>query len=220
MRILLIEDDRLIGNGIKKGLPGYGFSIDWFQDGTIGREAIHSADYEAVILDLGLPGIDGLDILKNWRAAGAAIPVLVLTARDALDQRVEGLNLGADDYLGKPFALEELAARLRALVRRRRGIATQLLTHGALSFNPETRSVALGDETVNLKPREVELVEILLLNKQNVLSKSALEEKLYPWGEEVSSNSIEVLVHRVRRKLGAGFIKTIHAVGYTLGEPL
>lgn len=218
MRVLLVEDDILIGNGLKMGLPKHGFSIDWFKDGVIGRDALSSADYDAVILDLGLPGVDGLDILRGWRGSGSDIPVLILTARDALGQRVEGLNLGADDYLCKPFDLEEVAARLRALIRRRHGTPTRLLGHGSVSFAPESRTVALDGTPVALGSKEVMLVELMLLNKQSVLSKSAIEEKLYPWGEEVSSNSVEVLVHRIRRKLGSGFIKTIHAVGYTLGE--
>ncbi|CAK7033038.1 MAG: Transcriptional regulatory protein QseB [Desulfovibrio sp.] len=219
MRILLIEDDILIGNGLKTGLPGSGFAIDWFKDGALGRQALSSAEYDAVILDLGLPGMDGLDILRHWRASGSDIPILILTARDAISQRVEGLNLGADDYLGKPFDLDEVAARLRALVRRRHGTTTHLLNHGAVSFNPESRAVSLHGHAVTLGQKEIMFVELLLLNRQSVLSKSAIEESLYPWGEEVSSNSVEVLVHRIRRKLGADFIKTVRSLGYTLGEP-
>ena len=218
MRVLLIEDDILIGNGLKMGLPAMGFAVDWFKEGPLGMKALASAEYDAAILDLGLPGMDGLDILKRWRATGHDIPVLVLTARDAISQRVEGLNLGADDYLGKPFDLDEVAARLRALVRRRHGISSPQLVHGAVSFDPLTRTVSLNGQPVALGQKEVMLVELLLLNRQSVLSRSAIEEKLYPWGEEVSSNSVEVLVHRIRRKLGSGFIKTVHSVGYTLGD--
>ena len=219
MRILILEDDIMIGNGLKSGLHGLGFVIDWFRDGALGKEALSSADYDAVILDLGLPGADGLDILKGWRNAGIDVPILILTARDAISQRIKGLNLGADDYLGKPFDLDEVAARLRALVRRRHGQVTPLLSHGSVSFNPENRSVTLNGHAVTLGPKEVMLVELLLLNKNSTLSKNAIEEKLYPWGEEVNSNSVEVLVHRIRRKLGTGFIRTLHAVGYALGEP-
>ncbi len=217
MRVLLLEDDRLIGGGLKMGLAKHGFSVDWFKEGIIGREALSSAEYDAVILDLSLPGLDGLDILRDWRSSGLDIPVLILTARDAPGQKVEGLNSGADDYLGKPFDLEEVAARLRALIRRRHGISAQILSCGPVSFNPSSRTLSLDGKPVALGAKEVMLVELLLLNRTSVLSKSAIEEKLYPWGEEVSSNSVEVLVHRIRRKLGAGFIKTIHAVGYTLG---
>ena len=218
MRVLLIEDDILIGNGLKMGLPAMGFAVDWFKEGPLGMKALASAEYDAVILDLGLPGMDGLDILKTWRASGQDVPVLVLTARDAISQRVEGLNLGADDYLGKPFDLDEVAARLRALVRRRHGVSSPQLVHGAVSFDPLTRTVSLNGQPVALGQKEVMLVELLLLNIHSVLSRSAIEEKLYPWGEEVSSNSVEVLVHRIRRKLGSGFIKTVHSVGYTLGD--
>ncbi len=218
MRILLIEDDTLIGNGLRMGLPAMGFAVDWFKEGPLGMEALASATYDAAILDLGLPGMDGLDILKHWRSAGHDVPVLILTARDAISQRVEGLNLGADDYLGKPFDLDEVAARLRALVRRRHGVTSHQLSHGAVSFAPQTRTVSLNGQPVALGQKEVMLVELLLLNRQSVLSRSAIEEKIYPWGEEVSSNSVEVLVHRIRRKLGSGFIKTVHSVGYTLGD--
>ena len=218
MRILLIEDDTLIGNGLKMGLPAMGFAVDWFKEGPLGMKALASATYDAAVLDLGLPGMDGLDILKHWRADGQDIPVLILTARDAISQRVEGLNLGADDYLGKPFDLDEVAARLRALVRRRHGVTSHQLGHGPVSFDPQTRTVSLNGQPVTLGQKEVMLVELLLLNRQSVLSRSAIEEKLYPWGEEVSSNSVEVLVHRIRRKLGSGFIKTVHSVGYTLGD--
>lgn len=218
MRILLIEDDTLIGNGLKMGLPAMGFAVDWFKEGPLGMQALESATYDAAILDLGLPGMDGLDVLKHWRAAGRDVPVLILTARDAISQRVEGLNLGADDYLGKPFDLDEVAARLRALVRRRLGVTSHQLSHGAVSFDPQTRTVSLNGQPVALGQKEVMLVELLLLNRQSVLSRSAIEEKIYPWGEEVSSNSVEVLVHRIRRKLGSGFIKTVHSVGYTLGD--
>lgn len=220
MRILLIEDDQLIGDGIKAGLVHHGFSVDWFTDGCTGQAAIEAAEYDAVVLDLSLPGVDGLDILQFWRNCGRLEPVLVLTARDALGQRVQGLNLGADDYLGKPFALEELVARLRSLVRRSHGQPVAELTHGEVVFHPETRSVRLGGEDVGLSPKAVALVELLLLNKGKVLSRSAIETKLYPWGEEVSSNAVEVHIHHVRRKLGAGFVKTVHGVGYSLGEPV
>lgn len=220
MRILLVEDDTLIGNGLKVGLCGLGFAVDWFTEGGLGREALSAADYDAVILDLSLPGIDGLDILKSWRASGRNEPILILTARDTIGQRVEGLNFGADDYLGKPFDLQEVAARLRALVRRNHGVTTHLLVHGSVSFNPQSRTASLNGQPVTLGVKEVMLVELMLLNKQSVLSKNAIEEKLYPWGEEVCSNAVEVLVHRIRRKLGPEFIRTVHAVGYALGDPL
>ncbi|ELP1677084.1 response regulator [Escherichia coli] len=172
MRILLIEDDMLIGDGIKTGLSKMGFSVDWFTQGRQGKEALYSAPYDAVILDLTLPGMDGRDILREWREKGQREPVLILTARDALEERVEGLRLGADDYLCKPFALIEVAARLEALMR----------------------------------------------NAGRVLPRKLIEEKLYTWDEEVTSNAVEVHVHHLRRKLGSDFIRTVHGIGYTLGE--
>jgi two-component system response regulator QseB len=219
MRILLIEDDRLIGDGIKAGLNRMGFTVDWFLDGKQGQQAIDAARYDAVILDLSLPGKDGLDILKHWRACGLAEPVLVLTARDALEERVKGLNTGADDYLGKPFALEELVARLHALVRRSYREVSPILTHGLISYDPAARTVSLDGENIHLSPKELMLVELFLLNRKNVLSKNAIEEKLYAWGEEVSSNAVEVHIHHIRRKLGSGFVRTVHGIGYTLGDP-
>jgi len=220
MRILLIEDDRIIGDGIKTGLTKQGFSVDWFTDGAQGRDGLFAVNYDAVVLDLSLPGADGLDILRSWRRKDQSIPVLVLTARGALDQRVQGLNLGADDYLGKPFALEELTARLRALIRRRHGQAAPLLVHGSVSFNPESRSVLQHGESVSLSPKAIMLLELFLLNKERILSKDFIEEKLYPWGEEVESNTVEVHVHTIRHKLGKAFIKTVHGMGYILGDPL
>jgi len=220
MRILLIEDDRVIGDGIKTGLTKQGFCVDWFMDGTHGRDGGLTEDYDAVVLDLSLPGADGLDVLRIWREKGRSVPVLILTARGALDQRVQGLNLGADDYLGKPFALEELTARLRALIRRRCGQAAPHLVHGSLHFNPENRSVLQDGTPVPLSPKATMLLELFLLNKERVLSKQAIEEKLYPWGEEVGSNAVEVHVHTLRRKLGKAVIKTVHGAGYILGEAL
>ena len=148
------------------------------------------------------------------------MPVLVLTARGTLEQRVHGLNLGADDYLGKPFALEELTARLRALVRRHHGQATPLLVHGSVSFNPESRSVLHNGQSIPLSPKATMLLELFLLNKERILSRDLIEEKLYPWGDEVDSNTVEVHIHTIRRKLGKAFIKTVHGMGYILGEPL
>ncbi|MDL2210793.1 response regulator [Desulfovibrio sp. OttesenSCG-928-O18] len=218
MRILLVEDDLLIGDGIKAGLNRHGFSIDWFTDGIAGEDAVDAAEYDAVVLDLSLPGADGLDILRRWRLAGRKIPVLVLTARDGLSQRVQGLNTGADDYLVKPFALDELTARLRALIRRSLGRLTPVLEHGPVRFNTETRAITLNEQEVPMSPKEVALVELFLLNGQSVLSKTTIEEKLYPWGEEVSSNAVEVHIHHIRRKLGSGFVKTMYGMGYTLGD--
>ncbi|VVT54326.1 Two-component system response regulator QseB [Kosakonia radicincitans] len=218
MRILLIEDDPLIGDGIKAGLSKKGFSIDWFTEGKQGQAALFAAPYDAVILDLTLPGIDGLDILRHWRSQKRSEPVLILTARDAIDQRVEGLRLGADDYLCKPFALVEVAARLEVLIRRTHGQTQSVLRHGPVTLDPVSLIATLEGETLVLKPKEFALLELLLRNAGRVLPRKLIEEKLYNWDDEVSSNAVEVHVHHLRRKLGSTFIRTVHGIGYTLGD--
>ncbi|WP_409160008.1 quorum sensing response regulator transcription factor QseB [Pectobacterium sp. B2J-2] len=218
MRILLIEDDRLIGDGLKAGLIKLGFNIDWFTEGKAGAAALKAAPYDVVVLDLSLPGMDGMDILRQWRQAGHDEPVLILTARDALEQRVEGLQQGADDYLCKPFALAEVAARLQALIRRRHGQLQPTLTHGAVSLESGSRTVTLNNEPLILKSRELALLELFLLNPNRVLTRAQLEEKLYGWDDDVSSNAVEVHIHHLRKKLGSGFIRTVHGVGYILGD--
>lgn len=218
MRILLVEDDRLIGDGIKAGLSKLGFSVDWFTNGVEGKQALYSAPYDAVILDLTLPGIDGLEILREWRDKHHGEPVLILTARDALDQRVEGLRLGADDYLCKPFALIEVAARLEALVRRTHGQTRSELRHGNVTLDPTNLIATLDGEPLILKPKEFALLELLLRNTGRVLPRKLIEEKIYTWDGDVSSNAVEVHVHHLRRKLGSHFIRTVHGIGYTLGD--
>ncbi|UBX50116.1 winged helix-turn-helix domain-containing protein [Providencia alcalifaciens] len=218
MRILLIEDDRLIGDGLKVGLTQLGFSLDWFMDGKQGQQALFDAPYDAVVLDLSLPHIDGMDILKFWRKQGRDEPVLILTARDALEQRVNGLQQGADDYLCKPFALAEVAARLQALIRRRSGQLSPTLVHGDVEMDPLAMTVTYQGNPVQLKGKELALLSLFLHNPKKVLSRSAIEEKLYNWDEEVSSNSVEVHIHHLRRKLGSKFIQTVHGVGYRLGD--
>ena len=216
MRILLVEDDKLIGDGIKAGLGKMGFTVDWFISGSVGREALYRAPYDAVILDLTLPEVDGLAILRDWRQAGRSEPVLILTARDALNQRIEGLHLGADDYLCKPFALIEVAARLEALIRRSHGQTHSELRHGNVTLDPTRLVVLVDGETLILKPKEFALLELLMRNAGRVLPRKAIEEKLYSWDDEVSSNAVEVHIHHLRRKLGAEFIRTVHGIGYTL----
>lgn len=218
MHILLLEDNSLIGGGIQKGLGKLGFSVDWYTDGLVGCDAFASSHYDAVILDLSLPGVDGLDILQYWRGIGLDVPILILTARDSLDQRVTGLNLGADDYLCKPCALEELIARLHALTRRCNR-AGETLSHGAVTLHTETHTVTVNDRSVPLSPKEVQLVELFLRNKNRVLSARNIEEKIYPMGEGVSSNAVGVHIHHIRRKLGNNLIVTVHGIGYRLGEP-
>lgn len=218
MRILLIEDDRLIGDGLKVGLEKLGFSVDWFTDGLDGQEALYQAPYEAVVLDLGLPGQDGLSILKEWRNRGRKEPVLILTARGDVDERITGLNSGADDYLGKPFALMEVQARLNALIRRQNGQVSSSIHFKNISFNPGTRQVSVDGQDIVLSPKELALLELLLLNKNRVLSKEAIENKIYSWDEEVSSNAVEVHVHHLRKKLGKEIVKTINKIGYILED--
>lgn len=218
MRVLLIEDDKLIGDGIKAGLIKMGFSVDWFTEGKQGLSALDSAPYDAVVLDLSLPGMDGLDILRTWRQNGHDEPVLILTARDALEQRVAGLQQGADDYLCKPFALIEVAARLQALIRRRHGQVQTTLNHGSVSLDPINLTVTYNDKPIYLKPKEFALLELLLRNEGRVLPRPLIEEKIYNWDDDVSSNAIEVHIHHLRKKFGSSFIRTVHGIGYTLGE--
>ncbi|WP_017349383.1 quorum sensing response regulator transcription factor QseB [Pantoea sp. A4] len=219
MRILLIEDDRLIGDGIKVGLTKLGFTVDWFISGEEGFQALAAAPWDAVILDLSLPDRDGLEILQHWRQQGVDVPVLILTARDALSQRIQGLQLGADDYLCKPFALAEVAARLQALIRRRHGQLQPELTHGNVVLSPGNHSVQCAGVTISLKSRELALLELFMRNPERVLTRSQLEDKLYSWDDDVSSNAVEVHIHHLRKKLGSHFIRTLHGVGYMLGEP-
>lgn len=218
MRVLLIEDDTLIGDGIKAGLGKLGFNVDWFTEGLQGKEALYSAPYDAVVLDLTLPGIDGLEILREWRDKHHDEPVLILTARDALDQRVEGLRRGADDYLCKPFALVEVAARLEALVRRSHGQARSELRHGNVTLDPASLVATLNGTPLSLKPKEFALLELLMRNAGRVLPRKLIEEKLYSWDDDVTSNAVEVHVHHLRRKLGSEFIRTVHGIGYSLGD--
>ena len=218
MRILLIEDDRLIGEGLNIGLTKLGFTVDWFTDREEGFEALFQAPYDAVVLDLALPSKDGLSILKDWRMQRRKEPVLILTAQGDVDKRIAGLDSGADDYLPKPFALAEVAARLKALIRRYNNKLEPVFSIGDVKFYPETKTVSKNDEPVSLAPKEILLFEILLMNKNKVLSKEILENKLYSWEDEVQSNAIEVHVHHLRKKLGKNIIKTINKIGYTLGD--
>lgn len=218
MRILLIEDDPLIGNGLKLGLTKSGFSVDWFTDGKIGLDALFAADYDAAVLDLTLPKLDGLDVLSQWRRENQNIPVLILTARDTLDERVAGLQRGADDYLCKPFALAEVVARLQALIRRSHGQASPILEHSRVKLDPHQRKVFLNETEITLTTREYKLLELFMYNRERVLARSTIEEKLYTWDEEVSSNALEVHIYNLRQKLGKQFIRTVHGVGYALGK--
>ncbi|SEF85073.1 response regulator transcription factor [Thauera chlorobenzoica] len=218
MKILLVEDDELLGDGIQAGLEQAGFTVDWARDGSAAAHALDTGAYQAAVLDLGLPRLSGMDVLRRARAAGLQLPILILTARDALADRVAGLDAGADDYVVKPFELAELQARLRALVRRASGSAAPLLTCGALQLDPGRRQVRFGGRAVALTTREFAILHALLLGKGRVLSKAQLEEQLYGWGEEVGSNTVEVFIHHLRRKLAPGLIRTVRGVGYLIED--
>ncbi len=218
MRILLVEDDRLLGDGVKAGLCAAGFAVDWVRDGEAALAAMATEGFAAVVLDLGLPRRDGLSVLSALRATGNVAPVLVLTARDQVADKVRCLDLGADDYVVKPFDLDELAARLRALVRRARGRAEASLRHGELTLDPAARSVALRGDPVVLTGREFDLLQMLLEAAGRVLTRRVLEEQLYAWGEAVGSNALEVHIHHLRKKLGADLIRTVRGVGYMVDE--
>jgi DNA-binding response OmpR family regulator len=216
MRILLAEDDLLLGDGLRAGLRQLGFQVDWVRDGEAAERELRAEPYAAAVLDLGLPLKDGMDVLAAIRRAGVTLPVLVLTARDAVPDRIRGLDLGADDYVLKPVDLNELAARLRALVRRAHGQPQECLTAQDLVLDPAARSVLQAGAPVPLSTREFDLLHTLLLNAGRVLSREQLEQHLYSWGQEVESNAVEVHVHHLRRKLGAALIQTVRGVGYML----
>lgn len=218
MRVLLVEDDRLLGDGVKAGLTGVGFAVDWVRDGEAALAALSSESFAAVLLDLGLPRKDGVTVLATLRAAGNAVPVLVLTARDQVADKVRALDQGADDYVVKPFDLDELAARLRALVRRSQGRADACLRHGELVLDPAARTVSLKGEPVILTGKEFELLRMLLDGAGRVLTRRVLDEQLYAWGEAVESNALEVHIHHLRRKLGSELIRTVRGVGYMVDE--
>ena len=219
MRILLAEDDPMIGESLRKGLRGEGFTVDWVQDGRSAEQALETTDYALVLLDLGLPRKEGLAVLNGWRQRGLTVPVLILTARDAVSDRVKGLDSGADDYLVKPFDLAELLARMRALLRRQAGRARDLIEAGALRLDPAARTVEYQGQPVALSAREFALLRALMERPGAALSREQLEDRLYGWGEEVESNAVEVHVHNLRRKLNPSVIRTVRGVGYRLGEP-
>lgn len=216
MRILLAEDDPMLGDGLRAGLRQLGFQVDWVRDGVAAERELASGDYTAAVLDLGLPLKDGLDVLQALRARKVSTPVLVLTARDAVPDRIRGLDLGADDYVIKPVDLHELGARLRSLVRRSHGQMQEVLQCGAVLLEPAARRVSLNGESVALSTREFDLLHVLMLNADRVMSREQLEQQLYSWGYEVESNAIEVHIHHLRRKLHPDVIQTVRGVGYTM----
>ncbi|MEP7246746.1 MAG: response regulator transcription factor [Gammaproteobacteria bacterium] len=216
MRLLLVEDDRLIGSGVQDVLQDEGYAVDWVRDGKSALEQVATGVHDLVILDLGLPQMDGMDVLREVRARQSKVPVLILSARDAPTSRVAGLDAGADDYLVKPFDLNELSARIRALLRRGSGRADSVITHRGVVLNPVTYRVTVGGQDISLPAREFHLLHALLENPGAVLSRDQLREKLYSWGEEIESNTIEVFVHSLRKRLGADYIITVRGVGYAV----
>lgn len=214
MRILLVEDDGLLGDALQAGLRQAGFAVDWLRDGSAADAALRVEHFAVVVLDLGLPKLAGFEVLRKLRARDDRTPVLILTARDAVDDRVKGLDAGADDYVVKPIAIAELAARLRALIRRAEGGAGGVLRVGELAIDPAARSVTLADAPVDLQPREFAVLLELALNAGRVLTRAQLESRLYEWGEALDSNAIEVHVHHLRRKLAPSLIRTVRGVGY------
>ena len=225
MRLLLVEDDRMIGESVRTALRQDGFAVDWVRDGRAADDTLQSERFDLVLLDLGLPNLgpqhrDGLDVLRALRARQDATPVIVLTARDALEDRVAGLDAGADDYLVKPFELDELAARMRAVLRRHGGRADTAIECDGVRLDPATRQVTLRGEPVVLSAREIAVLEALMQRPGAILSRAQLEDRLYGWGDEIESNAITVYIHQLRRKLGADFIKNVRGVGYYVGRPV
>lgn len=216
MRILLVEDDKLLGDGVQVGLTQSGFNVDWVKDGVAAELALKTGEYAGVVLDLGLPRLSGLELLARLRGSNNKVPVLILTARDRVEDRIKGLDCGADDYLIKPFDLHELAARLRALVRRASGQAAPKLQVGAIELDPAARQVSFRGRPVELSVREFALLQELMLNAGRVLTREQLAQRLYAWGEEIESNAIEVHVHHLRRKLAPELVRTVRGVGYLL----
>lgn len=216
VRLLLAEDDAMIGAAVVRGLRQDGFTVDWVRDGRAAELALADGVHEVLLLDLGLPRKQGLDVLAAMRRRGDARPVLIITARDAIADRVAGLDAGADDYVVKPFDLDELAARIRALARRRGGPAQPKLCHGGIELDPAMRDVTRDGVPIPLSPREFALLEALMTRPGAVLSRAQLEERLYGWNDPVESNAVEVHLHGLRRKLGAGVIRNVRGVGWTL----
>ena len=216
MRVLIVEDDALLGDALQVGLRQAGFTPDWVRDGVLAENALASTDYAAVVLDIGLPRRSGLEILTRLRQRGRAIPVLILTARDTIEDRIAGLDSGADDYLVKPFAMGELGARLRALIRRAEGRPQPRLVHGDIVLDPAAHAVSQAGTPVELVAKEFSLLQIFMLHEGQVLSRAQLEQHLYSWNDETESNTVEVYVHHLRKRFGRELIRTVRGVGYLM----
>jgi two-component system OmpR family response regulator len=219
MRVLLVEDDPMIGDAIQGALKDASYAADWVKDGPTALTTLGHQHYDLVLLDLGLPGKDGLEVLASIRAKDNPIPLLVITARDGLDDRLRGLDGGADDYVSKPFQMAELLARMRAVLRRKGGTAAPVLSNGVVTLDPATKeSYVNGGSQVQLSNREFSLLQALLVRPGAILSRSELEDRIYGWGEEVESNAVEYLIHALRRKLGSEVIKNIRGVGWMVSK--
>ncbi|MDA1343464.1 MAG: response regulator [Proteobacteria bacterium] len=216
MRLLLVEDDEILGDGLAAGLTMEGYAVDWLTNGTLADEALKMNCYELVVLDLNLPDMDGLSVLRALRARKDETPVLVLTAKDTIPDRVEGLDGGADDFVIKPFELDEVCARLRALARRNEGRSTPTIEYKGIVLDPASRQVAFNDEKVELSQKEFEILSFLMGNIGRVVSRARLEESLYSWSSDIESNTVEVHIHYLRKKLESGIIRTVRGVGYII----
>lgn len=218
MRVLLIEDDPLIGKAIQQALKDASYSIDWAKDGQTGLTSAQVEDYSLILLDLGLPKKNGFEILHVLRTEDCKTPVIIITAQDAVEDRIKGLDLGADDYLVKPFSIDELLARTRAVIRRNQGVASSILSNGEINLDNATGEITKGKETYNLSAREFALMRLLMLKPGRILSKSELEEQIYGWNEEVASNAVEVIIHELRKKLGKDTIKNVRGLGWMVSK--
>ena len=219
MRVLLVEDDPMIGDAIQGALKDASYAADWVKDGQTALTTLGCQHYDLVLLDLGLPGKDGLEVLASIRAKDNPVPLLIITARDGLDDRLRGLDGGADDYVSKPFQMAELLARMRAVMRRKGGTASPALTNGVVSLDPATKEASVnGGSPVQLSNREFSLLQALLVRPGAILSRGELEDRIYGWGEEVESNAVEFLIHALRRKLGSEIIKNVRGVGWMVSK--
>lgn len=216
MRLLLVEDDEILGDGLVEGLKMEGYAVDWLTNGKLADEALKMNCYELIVLDLNLPDMDGLAILRELRARKDETPVLVLTARDTVPDRVEGLDSGADDFVIKPFELDEVCARLRALARRNEGRSTPTIEHQGIVLDPASHQVTFNDENIELSQKEFEILSFLMSNIGRVVSRARLEESLYSWSSDIESNTVEVHIHYLRKKLDPGIIRTVRGVGYII----
>lgn len=218
MRVLLVEDDRMIGDAVAQALKDESYAVDWVRDGQAAVQTIEIQNYDVVLLDLGLPRMDGMAVLRAVRARDNPVPVLVITARDGVDDRIQGLDSGADDYVLKPFETRELLARMRAVIRRKGGTSGPVLSNGAVTLDPATREASVDGMTSRLSGREFALLRALLVRPGAILSRSELEDRIYGWGEEVESNAVEFLIHSIRKKLGSRIIKNVRGVGWMVSR--